>query len=208
MPLHNVIREICRDHFLVQRPEGCYFNEASLQLKLGIELWKRCGVDPILEKKHPTKGEYLDVFFPWKGVRWGIEIKYKTKRSGMRFGHGYANHGAQYNGRYDVVKDIGRLESFIQDDLIDHGFCLFITNDEAYQKDGRSSGRGQAFRLTQGRQLNGLLQPDWKDRATAISLVGNYDLNWEKPEENSNGEVFAMLLIPVSFVEETVAPSG
>lgn len=108
---------------------NAYYSEASVQVKLGIELFKQLGVDPILEKW--INGAYLDLFAGWRNKKYGIELKYKTISNGVP-GFQYKNQGAQGIGKYDFIRDIERLERCKTSGIIDHGYAVLLTNDPSY----------------------------------------------------------------------------
>lgn len=167
---------ILDDAFLSQPPTRVYYSEAALQLKLGIELWRRLGVEPELEIRHPRTGQYLDVLLTVGGVRWGIELKYKT-RAHPSFN--YTQQGAQDHGRYDFINDISRIEEFVASGFIDGGFACLVTNDPLYWGTLRTASFAKAFQLTDGTILSGSYIPTWKHRTQTINLRGQYLVQWQ-----------------------------
>lgn len=123
-----------------------------------------------------------------------FELKYKTKSAIARVGpelYELLNHGGQPLGRYDFVKDIARLESFIEGLPTGLAHAIMLTNDSAYWSEPRSTDdTSAAFSLHEARSLSGRL--DWSPRTGAgtkrgreepISLRGRYRLQWRNYSE-------------------------
>jgi hypothetical protein len=105
--------------------------------------------------------EHIDVLIRDNGTLCAVELKYKTSRldvvhNGERF-H-LQNHGAQPLGRYDFIKDIVRLESFVTRHSNAIGYAMFLTNEASYWSEARASLTTDVmFRLHQGRTLDRVL---------------------------------------------------
>jgi hypothetical protein len=194
--IRTTLKAILNQHCVTQTVDSAYYSEATIQHKLGIELYKRLGVESVLEKKIPHRNEYLDMFTQFEGLNYGIELKYKT-RSANTPGFEYTNQGAQNNGRYDYIWDISRLESYKTQGLIDHGFAVFLTNDNTYCSSPREGSKVAAFNLSQGRILNGLFHPEWEGRNIDIRIRGNYDVNWTFPANAANSVAFWYCLVEI-----------
>ena len=93
---------------------------------------------------------------------------------------------AQPLGRYDVLKDLVRVEAIVGESHASCGYVIFLTNDSAYWCDPRTgAGTSDAFSLCDGRTIYGEL--DWsataapgttRKREQAIRLGAQYDLHW------------------------------
>jgi hypothetical protein len=61
------------------------------------------------------------------------------------------DQNAQYQGRYEYLKDIQRIE-WLSKELINYesGFAIFLTNDHLYWDDSGNETNDRAFYLTQG----------------------------------------------------------
>ncbi|WP_438480841.1 hypothetical protein [Oleiharenicola lentus] len=193
-----VLINIVRDIALLQCPEAAFYSEASFQLSLGIELFKRLGVTARLEMRVPGTGEYLDVFYQHKRSRIGIELKYKT-RATTKPGFEYLNQGAQNNGRYDVLRDVERLESFKKANAIDKGFGIFVTNDKYYMSTIGASAGVAPFELSEGRIIPNTLKAGWVGRTSEIRLASSHSVKWisanRAPTEAE--EVFQALIFEI-----------
>ena len=88
-----------------------------------------------------------------------IELKYKTKEikngSFQRFGKVCSaqivkNQAAQNLGKYDFWKDVRRIEILKSKFRnIEGGICLFLTNDQSYQKEPNNSAKCKSFSMSQ-----------------------------------------------------------
>jgi len=193
----NLLTEIIEQFLLHQPPEDGYYSEASAQLKIGLELSKRVKSEPKLEYYHKASNSYLDIFINIDGVRYGVELKYKTK---AQKGFFYKDQGAQNNGLYFFLADISRIELFKKDGIIDEGFSVFLTNDPTYWKEKRAGSLVKPFELTDGTHIQGAYTPTWKvdsKACPALHLTGSYPVEWLKPTASEkNGVVFRALVIP------------
>ncbi len=117
------------------------------------------------------------------------------------------NHSARPLGRYDVVKDIRRLEQLVSTHRNMIGYAILLTNDSDYWSLPKSSSTiDDAFRLHEGSTLQGSLS--WgqeaggttKGREAPIDLMGVYELHWSdysQVEANKSGK-FRYLSVKVS----------
>ncbi|MBK9178769.1 MAG: hypothetical protein IPM45_04220 [Acidimicrobiales bacterium] len=95
------------------------------------------------------------------------------------------DQGAQPLSRYDVVKDVGRLERFSADDRADVGYAVVLSNDPQVWSPGRAGSIDEAFRMHDGATLSGTIR--WaphagsgttRGREKAIVLRGTYSVGW------------------------------
>jgi hypothetical protein len=124
------------------------------------------------------------------GERLAIELKYLTTSvdavvAGERFL--LRSQAAQDLGRYDILKDLVRVERLVAAGTADRGIVIALTSDSTYW---RGPGRGTspnyaALRLMDGRTLSGSLA--WgpgtgagtmRGRETPIDLKGEYVCEW------------------------------
>ncbi|WP_424947002.1 hypothetical protein [Candidatus Spongiihabitans sp.] len=139
------------------------------------------------ESKHR---EYCDIFLrsPYKI---GIELKYKTKspKEPLIINEDpfeLRNQGAQDTGRYDFLKDVSRLEHWCEQNSIDSGYAIMLTNDHLYwNKPVRPNTNDENFRI-HDRTISGELA--WREGTAAstmqnhpspICLKNKYDIKWE-----------------------------
>lgn len=182
-----------------------FHSEADFQFEFAWEL-VRLGLGSVrLEKPVPMVGEVDLVVEPDEQL---IEFKYKTKSTSLCHNlkqFKLKGHGAQPLGRYDVLKDLGRIESSKRS-----GYAIFLTNDSLYWRTG-SRGNGADFSLEQGRQVAGLLQ--WrdsskitslgKDRVYPINIKGIYSCNWVEYSRVGQ-EVFKFLIFAILPTKDAV----
>lgn len=189
MKFEETLIRIIESYFLIQKPINAYYSEASVQHKLAIEIYKQLKkVDPIVEYKIQRKKEYLDIFCKHKGIRYGIELKYKTRKVEST-DFDYTTQGAQNNGKYDFFRDVSRIERFIDKDYIDEGYVFFITNDQRYYNPARNNTKVKKFDLIDGTILHGRYTPKWKGRKKVLTIEGKYFICWHKPVHKKGNRV-------------------
>ena len=174
--MNNLIREIIERIALVQTPHNVFYCEATLKFELALEIYKKINIAVTLERKIPNRREYLDIYFEHNAVKYGIELKYKTKSCRVgRFE--YENQGAHTAAKYDFLKDIMRLERDKKEGIIDHGIALFVTNDTSYLY---PSERGDAALLSiaNERTIGGCLRPQGKTRPDPLIFSSQYKIIW------------------------------
>lgn len=190
-----------------------FHSEADLQFAFA---WTTKTLYPHFEVRletHPTQSESLDLALvnPITKVGIAVEFKYKTQSwKGTCDGEEYAlkDQGASDIGFYDIVKDITRVERFIDGQMGWIGYVITLTNVPRYwnlpNREGTSNA--SAFRVSHGLTLNGTRQ--WgpntggtnKGREPALQLRGTYELHWRdysRISENSAG-YFRALVIPIN----------
>lgn len=190
-----------------------FHSEADFQHALAWELQLGSpGAQIRLEKQVATQGSrvHLDLFFQSDDIEIAIELKYKT-RLGKLFhaGEEYAlrNQSAQDIGRHDFIKDIHRLERYLESHKNAVGFAILLTNDRTYWN---GSKKGDAvdteFRVHEGRVLQGGAM--WGAKASAgtkhkreepITLQGKYTMKWSNYSSlgNAANEQFRYVLLRV-----------
>jgi hypothetical protein len=192
----KILSEIIDEFLLNQTPEEGYYSEASAQLKIGLELWRRVKSEPKLEYYHKASNSYLDIFIDIGGVRYGVELKYKTR---AQKGFFYKNQGAQNNGLYFFLADISRIELFKKDGIIDEGLSVFLTNEPSYWGKKRTGSHVKPFELADGTTIQGTYAPMWKVDAKACPVLhidGPYSVEWMKSlASGKNGGAFRALVI-------------
>jgi hypothetical protein len=157
-----------------------FHSEADLQHEFAWELASTKGVSIRLEVPISNVGE-VDLLVPNPATV--IEFKYKTSGNVIHVSEevfALKQHGAQPLGRYDVLKDLWRVE---KSNL--GGYVLFITNDPSYWSQCR--GNGSSFSLQQGRTIHGKM--GWNNtsnkkslgagRVYPITISGSYICDWK-----------------------------
>jgi hypothetical protein len=190
-----------------------FHSEADFQFALA---WEVQGMDPLMKvylEPSPEPGVHLDILFvrPDRGRSSAVELKYLTRAfvgevGGQRFA--LTDQSAQDNRRYDVVKDVRRVEDYIQDRAGADGAVVVLTNDSGYWRPpvaSRIPANDVAFRISEGLTLDGTRswlreRPYDAERGEGITLRGRYPLHWSLyPEVASAEQVheFRILVIEI-----------
>lgn len=203
--------EIITEEFLCQleKDNKRYYKEVSIQCKLGNELSKKFGVDPVLEWSVPhvesdlnSSTRSIDIMLEIGGKKVGIELKYKTKAVA---GKEYANDGADNDNKFEFFKDIRRLEDLREEKdkkfHIEKGFAIFITNEHLYWKPARKGTLKEAFNLCDGTELSGTYKAEWESRkGKSVEFSGSHKIQWMPPLEGTDkkdGKTFRYLIVEV-----------
>ena len=204
------LEAIIEEEFLSQSKEPHYYNEAQVQHKLGIELYKRFGIEPTLEwyVKNDESGakEYIDMMLKIDGKRVAIELKYKTRKID---GKDYITQGGQSDGKFHFFKDIERLERLKKskdiDFRIDKGVAIFITNDHLYWNEARSNSKAKGknsvadFDLCDKKGIKkDTYNAKWrKSKNATVTISRSYPVEWFSPsdEVKKDGTTFRCLII-------------
>jgi hypothetical protein len=175
-----------------------FHSEADFQFALAWEL-QECYPNARVRLEYcPSSFDppmYIDILVI-SGNRWyPIELKYKTLRfkgTVQEERYELKNQGAQDTGRYDVLKDVQRLEGLIRSDSeYEYGFVILLTNDQGYWSRTRNENTNDAdFRISDTLTKTGQLV--WAEKASdgtkagredPISLNGSYRLEWSNYSE-------------------------
>lgn len=205
--LHSILSELSQ-----KRP--VFHNEADFQHALAWEIREHYNDAKIrLETKvlGANTKVYLDILVQSNEKKYAIELKYKSRYldciiDGEEYVLNY--QGAQDIGRYDVLKDLQRLENMVGAGVVDEGYLIFLTNDASYYTDPGVEKQtvDRDFRLHEGRRLSGVLS--WaeqtgmgtmKGRKEPITLQREYEVRWSaysQVSDTSSGE-FRCLCLPV-----------
>lgn len=171
-----------------------FHSEADFQHALGWAIHRdRASAVVRLEvpREIAARRAHVDVWVVDGGERVAIELKYFTRKIDAMVGEErfrLSDQAAQDLGRYDVLKDLVRIESLVGSGEAERGYVVTLTNDSSYWKGPTplSSPNYAAFRLVQGRELGGILA--WgpatgagtmRGREAAISLAGTYRCDWK-----------------------------
>lgn len=174
---------------------------------------------PVLASDITGKKEiYIDLVIKNNGKYVPIELKYKTKKSKINVvgKEILLKHHAAYDiSRYDFVRDIGRIEALISDEVnnMDQGFAIFLTNDSNYWSDPLPNWENCCdanFRIHNKPQFSGNVQ--WGKTASPgttkgrpnFKLKGNYNIKWvdytkEDPEKKDS--LFRFLLVEIKNIQ-------
>jgi hypothetical protein len=188
-----------------------FHSEADLQHELAHELRAH---DPglALRLEYPiginTRAS-LDILLRKGGARFGLELKYLCRSADVTFDDerfALKHQSAHDIRRYDVVKDIMRMERFAKR-FGAEAAVLILSNDPAYWSSRRRPDTiDAAFDLSDLRQLTGTL--GWaagagagtmKGRADPLIVSGSYDLRWHNYSDVGGlGGQFRYLYVPIA----------
>lgn len=190
LPLSGVLRDLA-DRRPLFHSEADFQHELARQITMERpDLAVRLEVPLVLDQSS-GKREWLDMRITSPaGAVTALELKYATDRldavvDGERFN--LSRRAAQDITTYDIVKDVGRIERFIEAGCADNGAVVLLTNEAWYWKvpvHDRVTGAGQ-FRVHEGVQLTGART--WqagsgagtqKGREQPIVLTGVYPCAW------------------------------
>lgn len=179
-----------------------FHSEADFQHALAWELQL---ADPtaqiFLEKQVAVDGPrvHLDLLVRATDHELAIELKYKTRA--VKWIHddevfSLRDQSAQDISRHDFIKDIQRLEKYVQARPGSEGYAILLTNDRTYWSESKKVDSVDAeFRLHEGRFICG--QVTWGAKASAgtkhkreeiLTLLGNYKMSWSDYSANGSGQ--------------------
>jgi hypothetical protein len=193
-----------------------FHSEADFQLALAWQLQEHDSHMRVRLETRPEAGAHLDIACSRDdlGLSTAIEVKYLTRRWSGEVNHeqfDLKNQGAQDIRGYDVVKDIYRLERFIDGHRGSDGVAIVLSNDPYYWKphsEVKKATNAAAFRLGEGIVLNG--RRAWgpktgagttKNREDALDLMGSYTLHWQDFATvgiEPNATSLRVLIVPVT----------
>ncbi len=121
----------------------------------------------------PAVREAVDMLCRVSGSRIAIEFKYLVRGLEALVDDEYfrlRDQGAQPLSRYDVVKDLERLERCCADDRADVGYAVVLSNDPLIWSPGRAGSIDEAFRVQDGAVLSGTV--GWAPHAGPGTMRG------------------------------------
>ncbi len=175
-----------------------FHSEADFQFALAWEVQKADNeisvyLEAPIDDFERQKREHLDVLFERSGHFTALELKYLTRTwsgdiphlNGVGQSYALKNHSAHDHRRYDVVKDIVRVEKFVQSHPNANGAVVVLTNDPAYTKPSSgSTANDAAFRIGHGDVLHGPREwgrlPANKERQNGLRLGQSYEMKWSE----------------------------
>ncbi|MFO7961540.1 MAG: hypothetical protein R6U94_11395 [Nitriliruptoraceae bacterium] len=143
-----------------------------------------------------------------------VEVKYLVRRAdvtvaGERFV--LTDQSAHDTRRYDVLRDLARIERWTAAGLAAHGTVVVLTNVPAFWKPWNGRSNDAAFRIHEGRRINGTLAWDAAaalgsiaGREAPIQLTGTYDLRWRDYAELPDGQRIRALIVATTRPVEGV----
>ena len=201
----DILNKSCNDIIDINNSKTEYLNEKSVQMKIAFDLWKTLGIEPKLEHCFDYESEnklYTDIFLKDVSVKIGIEIKFKTKKTG---GLNYINQGAQTNGKLNCLRDIERLLELKKDRKINIGYFIFLTNDYLYWKKGnktKSKYNSNKFSLEDSKEIIKFKeQPNWPSRThndkINLSEIKTKKISWIGKDYGKNKCSFRFFIIEI-----------
>lgn len=189
-----------------------FHNEADFQHALAWELRERSDCKIRLELRMDIDNKrrtYLDILAEADGRKVAIELKYKMRAlecTVQEEEFSLLHQGAHDIGRYDVLKDVQRLELMIKEGLVDEGYLIFLTNDSSYfsRPDFERPTADREFRIHEGSEINGSLS--WsestgagtmKGRENSIEIMGKYLISWNpysKLDDTAGGSLKSLIV--------------
>ncbi|MCA0757028.1 hypothetical protein KP806_18360 [Paenibacillus sp. N4] len=204
-----------------------FHNEADFQHALAWELRELYQYEIRLERRielNNGQRTYIDVLAEKNGQKVAIELKYKMKAFQCNVGDeefSLLNQGAHDIGRYDILKDLQRLEAIVGNELAAEGYLVLLTNDVSYYAEPLVTRAtvDQEFRIHQGRRIHGLLS--WGERAgagtmkgreAAIAIKGQYEMEWldySILDHSAQGTIRALIVhVHSAAVQESSIPEA
>lgn len=174
-----------------------FHSEADFQHKFAWEMHERhpnCSVHLEVPHKHYKDGSkrkiHLDLLIDDAGKKIGLELKYKTAafdyiNKDVQFN--LTSHGAQPISRYDIFKDVERLQNLISGKVLDNGYAIVLSNDKVlWSQRTKKNASGSDFLLTDKKANQNLT---WKKgckpgsigshRAEDIKFLYPVKVEWE-----------------------------
>jgi hypothetical protein len=197
-----------------------FHSEADFQLSLGWEIQHRLAGARVRAEVRPFRGVRLDLMVVVQRERTAIELKYMPQRFlGSVNGEAYELPGGAPRDlqRYDILKDLARVERIVADGLADRGIVIALTSDPGYWRTAsRADVIDAAFHLAEARVLPAELS--WSDKAGVgtvrgreqpITLQGAYSCLWREysriSDSSGAANQFRYLMLEAS---ENVAREG
>ena len=195
--------------------------EADFQHALAWTVRDRhAGVEVRLERPVPLAGErgHVDIWLRGSDTEIVIELKYWTREAHLVVSdeeYELRQQGAQPPSRYDLWKDVARIERLIERGWATGGYVAALTNEQSYWNEGGAGAIDGTFRTHENNEVLGKLA--WgpgaaagtmKNREQPIELRGRYITRWQsysQPFEAPGGE-FRYLLLDVG--EALLAATG
>lgn len=176
------------DELATHRP--IFHSEADFQHALAWQIQTAHPTARLRLETRPERGIHLDVHVTVNGHRDALELKYLADRidtivDGERFD--VPRRGAHDIGRYDVARDLWRVETMVRDGFADTGWVIVLSTDRGYWTPGtKADPIDAAFRIHDGRTLTGELAWDvragagtTRGRTAPVPLAGSYECRWQ-----------------------------
>jgi len=158
---------------------------------------------------------YIDIFIRKGHRKYAIELKYKTRKFREKLNNEefrLLDQFAQDIGRYYYLKDIMRLEWFVEQRKVHAAYAIFLTNDQRYWRESvREETVDAQFRIHEGRIIQNNVPLNWseyasegtkKGREGSIIFNRDYSMHWDEYStvamtENRGNTDFKYLLVEI-----------
>lgn len=197
----------------IRRP--IFHSEADFQHELAMEI-KTANEDVQLRLENPLEkgsSEALDILVRLKSTKMALELKYicaELEYADHTDGEEVftlSNQAALDQKRFDVLKDVVRMERFVRMNQDSAAGVVVISNaDGMWRGPYKNNTKDAEFSLREGREVSGKLkwaadtgEGTMKDREDGIDLAGCYYMKWcnySKIGEDKACE-FKFLFIPI-----------
>jgi hypothetical protein len=161
----------------LQKERPIFHSEADFQHALAREIQRHhpsAAVRLEINQGIASQREYIDILVKEGASTYAIELKYKTKELDIAYKDEefhLLNQGAYDIGRYDFIKDVVRLERFVESRPNSAGYAIFLTNDDLYWRETKRLTTFDAmFHIHESRVLNGELR--WSEATGAGTMKG------------------------------------
>lgn len=172
-----------------------FHSEADFQLALGLVVGRLAPDLAVRLETRPAAGVHLDVEVrnPVTGATTAVELKYLTRSVTVDApGETFVlrTHSARDHRRYDVLKDVSRVEAYVANRPGANGAVIVLSNDPGYWADpGSTIANDSAFRIGDGRVLEPnryawRAKPPGNERSSEIELRGRYAIRWRDYSEH------------------------
>jgi hypothetical protein len=155
---------------------------------------------------------YVDVIVGSGTEKIAIELKYKTALFTYHhpeedLPYDLRNQAAQNLSRYDILKDIQRIQNLVQKRHVDKGFVLALTNDPSLWKDRpERKTKGSEFFLCEGNEFRAKKEYSWGEdtakggRERPIVFRKKVKISWQSWGQfitSEKNKEFRYLLVPI-----------
>lgn len=215
--LFSTVMQSALSQLAERRP--IFHSEADMQHELAVEL-SRMDPDLKIRLERPVRLPdhrvmNVDILLQRRDASFALELKYPTAKLEVRLGTEdflLRAQAAQDIRRYEILKDIARIETLCAAGVVRAGMSVTITNDRTLWTESRRTNTvDHLFRLHHGRRVQGSLA--WathagpgttRGRESKIELAGTYDINWieySRIENVARNTEFRMLIAEVHSQE-------
>ncbi len=199
-------------HLSQYRP--IFHSEADFQHALAWDIHRQFpDADIRIERPYRLNDKriHVDIVVQSDRTTYGVELKYGTSKLNRLIGgedYDVRDQSADDLTRHGFCKDIERLERLKQNNDIDTGIAVFLTNYPPFWTGPKTSKptNYETFRLHESRQLHGLLTWATNTSANTLKFAGGnvelsetYDLRWTDYSmiEDEKRGLFRVLVVNV-----------